>query len=120
MKDWFDTSPDPEIARVVADAEAQARRAVPPPGVPDLGGIPPVRCRPCPNPGSPAPPRRPPPRGLPPAAGHPTPARPAAAPPPVPDRHGGPPRRGRATVPRDGRSRGAARPPGYPSPPPRG
>ncbi|HEY0813044.1 MAG TPA: SPFH domain-containing protein [Pseudonocardia sp.] len=29
VKDWFDTSPDPEIARVVADAQAQARAEVP-------------------------------------------------------------------------------------------
>jgi regulator of protease activity HflC (stomatin/prohibitin superfamily) len=29
IKDWFDTSPDPEIARVVADAEAQARAGIP-------------------------------------------------------------------------------------------
>ena len=30
IKDWFDTSSDPEIARVVADAQAQARAEVPP------------------------------------------------------------------------------------------
>ena len=30
IKDWFDTSSDPEIARVVADAEAQARAEIPP------------------------------------------------------------------------------------------
>jgi hypothetical protein len=30
VKDWFDTSPDPEIARVVADAQAQARAEIPP------------------------------------------------------------------------------------------
>ena len=29
IKDWFDTSPDPEIARVVADAQAQARAEIP-------------------------------------------------------------------------------------------
>jgi regulator of protease activity HflC (stomatin/prohibitin superfamily) len=34
LRDWFDTSSDPEVARVVADAEAQARRAVPEPGLP--------------------------------------------------------------------------------------
>ncbi len=39
IKDWFDTSSDPEIARLVADAQAQARAAVPPPG---LGEVPPV------------------------------------------------------------------------------
>jgi hypothetical protein len=32
VEHWFDTTPDPEIARVVADAEAQARKEVPPPG----------------------------------------------------------------------------------------
>ena len=31
IKDWFDTSSDPEIARVVADAEAEARAEIPPP-----------------------------------------------------------------------------------------
>ena len=30
VRDWFDTATDPELARVVADAEAQARQAVPP------------------------------------------------------------------------------------------
>src|SRR3954470_7698762 len=30
IKDWFDTSSDPEIARVVADAQAQARAEIPP------------------------------------------------------------------------------------------
>jgi regulator of protease activity HflC (stomatin/prohibitin superfamily) len=34
IKDWFDTSPDPEIARVVADAQAQARAEIPPPFTP--------------------------------------------------------------------------------------
>ncbi|WP_219419144.1 SPFH domain-containing protein [Pseudonocardia nigra] len=34
IKDWFDTSTDPEIARVVADAEAQARKEVPSLGTP--------------------------------------------------------------------------------------
>ncbi|WP_433272251.1 SPFH domain-containing protein [Pseudonocardia xinjiangensis] len=29
IKDWFDTTGDPEIAKVVADAEAQARKEVP-------------------------------------------------------------------------------------------
>ena len=32
VRDWFDTATDPELARVVADAEAQARQAVPPIG----------------------------------------------------------------------------------------
>ena len=35
VRDWFDTSTDPEIARVVAAAEAQARRDVPPMHEPD-------------------------------------------------------------------------------------
>jgi regulator of protease activity HflC (stomatin/prohibitin superfamily) len=35
VRDWFDTAPDPAIAKVVADAEAQARRPMPPLGVPD-------------------------------------------------------------------------------------
>ena len=34
VKDWFDTSSDPEIARVVADAQAQARAEIPPPYTP--------------------------------------------------------------------------------------
>jgi regulator of protease activity HflC (stomatin/prohibitin superfamily) len=34
IKDWFDTAGDPAIAKVVADAEAQARRAVPAIGAP--------------------------------------------------------------------------------------
>ena len=45
LRDWFDTSPDPEVARVVADAEAQARRAVPEPGLarpyPGIAAVPP-------------------------------------------------------------------------------
>ena len=50
VRDWFDTATDPEIARSVAAAEAQARRAVPPPGVPDLGGTAPVSVPPLPVP----------------------------------------------------------------------
>src|SRR5918999_5386257 len=34
IKDWFDTASDPEIAKVVADDEAQARKEVPPIGAP--------------------------------------------------------------------------------------
>jgi regulator of protease activity HflC (stomatin/prohibitin superfamily) len=34
IKDWFDTAGDPAIAKVVADAEAQARQGVPALGVP--------------------------------------------------------------------------------------
>ena len=32
VEHWFDTTSDPEIARVVADAEARARKDIPPPG----------------------------------------------------------------------------------------
>jgi hypothetical protein len=39
VEHWFDTTPDPEIARVVADAEAQARKEVPPPGRADTPAI---------------------------------------------------------------------------------
>lgn len=35
VKDWFDTSSNPELARVVADAEAQARKELPPMGSPE-------------------------------------------------------------------------------------
>jgi regulator of protease activity HflC (stomatin/prohibitin superfamily) len=34
IKDWFDTAQDPELAKVVADAEAQARKSVPAMGMP--------------------------------------------------------------------------------------
>ena len=40
IKDWFDTSSDPEIARVVADAEAQARAEIPPPFAPSTPAVP--------------------------------------------------------------------------------
>jgi regulator of protease activity HflC (stomatin/prohibitin superfamily) len=43
IKDWFDTSSDPEIARVVADAQAQARAEIPPsyaPGTPAVAASP--------------------------------------------------------------------------------
>src|SRR5690349_13729522 len=33
VRDWFDTAPDPVLAKAVAEAEQQARRAVPPPGM---------------------------------------------------------------------------------------
>jgi regulator of protease activity HflC (stomatin/prohibitin superfamily) len=59
VRDWFDIATNPEIAKVVADAEAQARRSVPPPGMPD------------PGPTAVAPPR-PGPRGIP-ASGWPAP-----------------------------------------------
>ncbi len=100
IKEWFDTAGDPALAKVVADAEAQARKAVP-----ALG----------------APPRRRPaiPAHLPP------PARPAADQRPGPQRRCG--RRQRAAGERAAhpaprhpagvrRSDGQPRP-GYPSPP---
>ena len=42
VKDWFDTTPDPAIAKVVADAEAAARKEVPAIGapVPPTPGVP--------------------------------------------------------------------------------
>jgi len=40
IKDWFDTSPDPEIARVVADAQAQARAEIPPSYAPSTPAVP--------------------------------------------------------------------------------
>jgi regulator of protease activity HflC (stomatin/prohibitin superfamily) len=50
---WFNTETDPEIARAVASAEAEARKSLPPLGTapvqpPALGGVPPV-----PPPGAP-------------------------------------------------------------------
>ena len=133
VRDWFDTATNPEIARVVADAEAQARRVMPPPGMPDLAGIAPVPVPPLPIPPSAVPPSAvppspvppsiapsayPPPQGLPPGAPAASPRpRPAAAPatpfgngsaePPSPEPGDGPDP--------DGPAR-----PGYPSPPPHG
>jgi len=130
VRDWFDTASDPEIARVVAAAEAQARRAVPPPGMPDPGGTAPVSVPPLPVPPLPVPPSippsaYPPPQGLSPGtpAASPRP-RPATAPttpfgngtaePPSPVPGDGPDTDGP-----DPGGNGPARP-GYPSPPPRG
>ena len=42
IKDWFDTSPDPEIARVVADAQAQARAEIPSSYAPSTPAVPAV------------------------------------------------------------------------------
>jgi regulator of protease activity HflC (stomatin/prohibitin superfamily) len=72
IKNWFDTTGDPEIAKVVADAEAEARR-----GVPAIGAA---------DPEPPAAPQAPP-AGSPPAAGDPPredPADGASAPSPSP------------------------------------
>src|SRR6476469_4755361 len=54
IKEWFDTSPDPEIARVVADAQAQARAEIPPPFPPSTL-IPPNPAQPSSLPSSPPP-----------------------------------------------------------------
>ena len=128
VRDWFDTAPNPEIARAVADAEAQARRAVPPPGVPDLGEATPGSVPPLPVPPSIPPPPSdrpyPPPQGLPPGT-------PAASPRPHPATAPTTPF-GNGTaepspVPGDGPAADGPEPgengparPGYPSPPPRG
>jgi hypothetical protein len=114
VRDWFDTATDPALARAVADAEAQARRAVPPPGMPEPPQVtaapwaPPQQLPP--GPGAPVPTPQPRPAAAPPAPltnGEPESA-PATAPPGGADEPGG---NG------DGGA-GPARP-GYPSPPPR-
>ena len=129
VRDWFDTATNPEIARVVADAEAQARRAVPPPGVPDLGTAAPLQV--------PAP-AWPPPQPLPPGSGAPVPdpQPPRPHPPAAPTTPPGngeqetaqpTPHRGVPAGPAEpgGNGRGAEPGPdgpprpGYPSPPPR-
>jgi regulator of protease activity HflC (stomatin/prohibitin superfamily) len=55
IKDWFDTAGDPAIAKVVADAEAQARKEVPALGAPRVDPVPvppsvPPSPRPSPSP----------------------------------------------------------------------
>jgi hypothetical protein len=125
VRDWFDTTTDPELARVVADAEAQARQAVPPIGVPDQQ-----------VPASPWPPPQQLPPGAAPAVEPPRP-HPAAA--PTTPLANGEPESAQPTPPRgmprnpaesgnghggnehpepDPASDGPPRP-GYPSPPPR-
>jgi regulator of protease activity HflC (stomatin/prohibitin superfamily) len=115
IKDWFDTASDPEIARVVADAEAQARKEVPPIGAPVPGA--PVRATapavpPAPAPEAsgaayaPAPPREGRPQQV---APSPTPVRQPESAVPTPPR-------GIPQVPGD-RGNGGPRP-GYPAPPP--
>jgi regulator of protease activity HflC (stomatin/prohibitin superfamily) len=139
IRDWFDTAPDPALAKVVAEAEQQARRAVPPP-TPELGGLPgsgstppPLRATPAPHglpSGTPAGAQPPPPRpsspaGAAPDAGSaesessvPTPPRGAR---PVPAaRPAGPPADDRPGDDRNGDRRAAPARPGYPSPPPPG
>jgi regulator of protease activity HflC (stomatin/prohibitin superfamily) len=125
IKDWFDTASDPEIAKVVADAEAEARKEVPPIGAP----IPDA-----PTPGTPAAPHRgrtasgpaPSPAQLDPAPEEgelsyspaaPREGRPHPAPPPPPESAVPTPPRGIPVVPGDQGDGGGPRP-GYPSPPP--
>ena len=57
IKDWFDTAGDPELAKVVADAEAQARKDVPAIGSPSLESA--VIAPHLPPPARPGPGRRP-------------------------------------------------------------
>jgi regulator of protease activity HflC (stomatin/prohibitin superfamily) len=78
VRDWFDTATDPELARAVANAEAQARQAVPPIGVPDPAAAPqfPASAWPPPQPlpsGAAAP--TPPPTNGEPESAQPTPPR---------------------------------------------
>jgi regulator of protease activity HflC (stomatin/prohibitin superfamily) len=125
IKDWFDTASDPEIAKVVADAEAQARKEVPPIGAP-------VPATPVPDTPAASYPAPPPaqlgaaPEGHGPAhipaaprEGRPQPATPPPArpaPSPQPESAVPTPPRGIPPVPGE-RGNGGPRP-GYPSPPP--
>ncbi|QYN40438.1 SPFH/Band 7/PHB domain protein [Pseudonocardia sp. DSM 110487] len=111
IKDWFDTATDPEIAKVVADAEAQARKEVPPIGAP-IPETPVPTSSPAPafakeaNGPTPAPARE----------GRPQQAAPAPAPVRQPESAVPTPPRGIPQVPGD-RGNGGPRP-GYPAPPP--
>jgi regulator of protease activity HflC (stomatin/prohibitin superfamily) len=103
ISDWFDTTTDPAIAKVVAEAEAAARQQVPPPlgaPVPPPLPVPPPPV--LPMPAQPVPPQMPPPARVngpvPPTAVRPEPQPESATPTPP---------------------RGIPRP-GYPSPPPAG
>jgi regulator of protease activity HflC (stomatin/prohibitin superfamily) len=138
VRDWFDLAPNPTLAKVVAEAEQQARRPVPPPGV-DMGGpsaVPPAPSRPRLAP--------PAPQGLP--AGPPPQEGSSAETVRVPSADGGPesalptPPRGihpgqqnpvqqgpvrQGPAPRPGHGapgerHGSSARPGHPSPPPRG
>ncbi|NMH92186.1 SPFH/Band 7/PHB domain protein [Pseudonocardia bannensis] len=111
IKDWFDTSSDPEIARQVADAEAQARQEIPALGEPPAAIAPPRAPRPDTEEtgGRPAAPQAERPAGGPPPAGErPAPQQESAVPTPP---------RGIPQVPEGGHEGPAPRP-GYPSPPP--
>jgi regulator of protease activity HflC (stomatin/prohibitin superfamily) len=113
IKDWFDTATDPEIAKVVADAEAQARKEVPPIGAP-IPETPVPTSSPAPSPALakeangpiPAPARE----------GRPQQTVPAPAPVRQPESAVPTPPRGIPQVPGD-RGNGGSRP-GYPAPPP--
>jgi regulator of protease activity HflC (stomatin/prohibitin superfamily) len=133
IKDWFDTASDPEIAKVVADAEAQARKEVPPIGapvpatpVPDTPAAPDSGPSAGPVGGRPAPPPAPPRAqlgapegngpGYPPATPREGRPQPATTPPARQPESAVPtPPRGIPPVPGD-RGDGGPRP-GYPSPP---
>ncbi len=110
IKGWFDTASDPEIARVVADAEAQARKEVPPIGAP-------VPDAPVPT-SIPAPPAQLAPTPAAPREGRPHSVTPPPAPSPParqPESAVPTPPRGIPQVPGD-RGNGGPRP-GYPTPP---
>jgi regulator of protease activity HflC (stomatin/prohibitin superfamily) len=118
VKGWFDTASDPEIAKVVADAEAQARKEVPPLGeahVPASGSsVPPSMARHLPEPAPGGDTEQP---SL--AAAPPQPKPRPAAPPefaeqPQPESSAPTPSHGFPPVPGD---RGEGPRPGYPAPP---
>ncbi|WP_211362064.1 SPFH domain-containing protein [Pseudonocardia cypriaca] len=111
IRHWFDTKSDPEIAKVVADAEAQARKEVPPIGAPIPETPMPTSARPAPAPGltkeapTPAPARE----------GRPQQAAPSPVAGPEPESAMPTPPRG---MPQVGGERGNGGPrPGYPAPP---
>ena len=109
IKDWFDTTTDPAIARVVAAAEAAARQEVPPLGAP----VPPP-----PGPASAAPAPAPPvpqplPQHLPPPARFNGPPQPHPLPPAQPRRP-----QPESATPTPPRGIPGSPPPGYPTPPP--
>jgi len=122
IKDWFDTAGDPAIAKVVADAEAQARRAVPALGAPPAAHPALTPHLPPPAHGSaPLPSNGPMSQETAPPGDHPAPRSGAVPPPPAPVRLQ--PESAMPTPPRGipragepGRSEQAARP-GYPAPP---
>ncbi|GAA5117561.1 SPFH domain-containing protein [Pseudonocardia adelaidensis] len=119
IKGWFDTASDPEIAKVVADAEAEARREVPPIGAP-VTETPMPDSFPAPQPPAPAP-------GTEAVAHTPAPVRegrphpvappPSPAPARRPDSAVPTPPRGIPPVPPE-RGNGGSPRPGYPAPPP--